>query len=287
MARRRLLFVRNTIGQRSRFSVQRYTEDAVRGGDRRPRALRRGRRLEADLNRAGAVEVTTDDIRHWTREQDPLVFAARRRVRDVRSGEMHWVDPRLGRIARLAAAVAPVAGPLLTELLLDYFVPGAGTVALLRDDEEKQPVTKRDDVELRYGDLVDEIMPQDADYSRFGSTGGSTVPDTSGRQQTFLIFISPDDTAGTLVRPKPPGPIRCDTPFVVYVSYYRNAPGCVRVDFRSVVRGALLYAVEEGVRRCLTSPCTDARARFLSASWGCGFDQAVASVLIEVTCLAT
>jgi hypothetical protein len=61
----------------------------------------------------------------------------------------------------------------------------------------------------------------------------------------------------------------------------------VGVNFRAVVRAALLYAVEEGFRRCRTSPCKDAVSTFLSASWGCGLDMAVASVQIEVVCAST
>jgi hypothetical protein len=284
--------VRNTIGERRRFSVQRFVRDAVLRGQSREAAAASGRRLLQAARRAGAAVITTDDIRHWILEGDPLVFAHRRGLRQIRfDGSVRYLDPELGRIAALASAIAPTNGALLTELFLDWFAPGAGNAVFLSrqddGDEDQEKVPSVADVELRFGDVVDRIMPPDADYSKFGAAGKGFVPDPADPRQVFFLFIGGDDTVSTLAWPRPPGPVECDKPFLVYVSYYRNAPGCVGVNFRAVVRAALLYAVEEGFRRCRTSPCTDAVSTFLSASWGCGLDMAVASVQIEVVCAST
>ena len=276
MSTTRIPIVRNTIGVYSRFSVSRFAADAVLRGDDRRSAIASARRLLRDLRRAGVLVVTTDDIRHWILEQDPLVFQHRRHIRETDfTGRSRYRDSLLARIADLAGIVDALNGALLTELFLDYFVPGAGNAVFLRrddgDEEEKEKVTPLPDVELRWGDIVDQIMPRDADYTRFGSAGSVTAPDPADPRQTFFLFIGGDDTVSTLAWPRPPGPVQCDKPLLVYVSYYRNAPGCAGVNFRSVVRGALLYAVEEAFRQCRTSPCTDAMTRFLYAVWGCAW----------------
>jgi hypothetical protein len=286
-----VLMVRNARGETSRFSLARFVRDATARASSRQAAVADGRRLLRAARRTRLDVLTTDDIRHWIAERDPLVFAHRRTLRELRfDRRWQYEDPALGRIAALAASIAPTNGALLTELFLDAFVAGAGNVLFQQrgdDEDDEEKVTPRADVELRFGDIVDGIMPADADYSTFGSAGKVQVPDPTRPGQTFFLFIGGDETASRLAWPRPPGPVKCDTPFTVYLSYYRDAPGCAGVDFRAVVRGALLYAVEEGVRRCITSPCERALSRFLYASWGCGLDMAVASVRIEVVCLAS
>ncbi|MCI0432315.1 MAG: hypothetical protein L0271_01510 [Gemmatimonadetes bacterium] len=280
--------VRNTVGELTRFSVDRLARGLP--GPSPESRVRAARRFGKDLSRDGAPLITTDDLRHWLLERDPGVLAHRRCVRErTFDGRWRYVDARLGRIAALAETIAPETGDLLTELFLDYFRPGSGSVAFLDDregDGEKPKVAPVDEVELRWGDLANAIMP-DADYTRNGSAGKVRIPDPSDPRQQFFFFVGGDDRLDTLVWPRPPGPILCDTPFIVSERYYRNAPGCAGVVFRTLVRAAFLYTIDEAFRLCRTSPCRDALPKLLFAEWGCGRDTAVAAVDLEVVCLAT
>jgi hypothetical protein len=283
--------VRNIAGVRSRFAFDRFVRDEVLRGNDIASARAAGRQLLRDLRRAGVDFVTTDDIRHWLFERDPLVFTHRRAVRArAADGTWRFIDPALGRIAALAETFLPLDAPLVTELFLDHFRPGASEVRLrVPDDEEaeKEKVPPVADVELRWSDIADGLMPRDADYTGFGSAGKPALPlDPAETRQAFFFFIGADDTVSTLTSPKVPAPIRCDTAFLVLQRYYRSAPGCTGVDYRSLVRAALLYAIEEAFRLCRTSPCTRAVPRLISASWGCGLNHAVASVDLEIVCVA-
>jgi len=235
-----------------------------------------GRQLLADLDRAGVDVVTTDAIRHWMAERDPLVFARRRcvRRRDA-DGRWRYLDPMLGAIVALAGSVAPRVGSILTELFLDLFRPGAGNV-LFQDSpddggEEKAPPVE--ELEEQFGELADSAFPDGADFSRPGGVGRSVDPaDETGKR--ILVFISADDTIDRLIlRPGVrPG---CDERWVLYMYYGRTAPGCARVDYRSITRAAILQAIAYAFRICRLTRCEQPVFKVLDVSWACGADGAI------------
>jgi len=278
--------VRNTAGEVSDFALDRFVRDAVVRGESLEAARAVGRQLLADLRRARVHLVTTDALRHWILERDPLVFARRRRVRARGAAGWRYLDPALGEIAALAELPSLHGSRLATELFLGYFRPGAGEVmAQAAPDPERAPPLE--DLEEQLGDIADGIeWPEAPDYSRWGSVGPTmALPDpTDGRKQLFL-FIRSDGTVTRLRKAGIPDP-GCDEPFLLDANWFRSAPGCANVDFRAVVRACLLQGLAEAFRACQPSRCERAIPKLLHACWGCGSDTASAHAVLEVRCTA-
>ncbi|MGH7332266.1 MAG: hypothetical protein ACREKS_05845 [Candidatus Rokuibacteriota bacterium] len=283
----RIPTVRNTIGERTQFSLDRLVRDAVIDGNEVEAARATGRQLLADLDRAGVDVVSTDAIRHWLAERDPLVFARRRCIRRADGdGRPRYLDPVLGAIAALAESAAPRVGPIVTELFLDHFRPGAGDVLFQAspDDTRKEKAPPLDQLEDPFGELADAAFPDDADFSRPGGVGKRVDPeDETGKR--LLVFISADDTLDLLIlRPGVrPG---CDERWVLYVYYGRTAPGCAGVNYRSITRAAILQAIAYAFRVCRATPCEQPVFKLLEVSWACGADLANVFLRMEVMCLA-
>jgi len=281
--------VRNTLGERTPFALDRFVRDAVLRGEDMESAREAGRQLLADLREARADIVTTDAIRHWLLERDPLVFARRRclRERDL-AGRWRYVDPVLGAIAALAEAVAPEGGRVLPELFLDYFQPGAGAVLFQEEPDERAPMEKvpnLTELEDQLGDVADRIFPE-ADFTGRGSSGTLVWDlDPAETRKRLFYYVFPDDTPQRYVGR--PGILpACDERWLLFVEYWRDAPGCVNVDYRALVRAGLLQAIAEAFRICRPTRCERAVPRILYASWGCGGVGAFAYLQLEVTCLA-
>jgi hypothetical protein len=282
--------VRNTVGEHTLFSLDRFVRDAVLRGDSLERAREAGRQFMADVREAGVDIVTTDGIRHWLLERDPLIFARRRclRERDI-AGRLRYTDPILGAIAALAETVAEDDGRLLTELFLDYYRPAAGAVLYQETPDgvsgprgEKAPDVAVLEKQLR--DVADRIFPE-ADFTSPGRLGTYRTLDPGATQKQFSFVVSQDDTVLRFpIRPVLPA---CDEPWLLLTIYSRNAPGCVNVNYRQLVRAALLQAIAEAFRVCrLLRRCEAAMPQLLYASWLCGADGAKVVLQLEVRCVA-
>jgi len=281
--------VRNTVGERPPFALDQFVRDAVVRGDDLEKAREAGRQLLDDLREAEAGIVTTDAIRHWLLERDPLVFARRRclRERDL-AGRWRYADPVLGAIAALAETVAPEAGRLLTELFLDYFRPGAGEILFQQEPDERTPGEKApdlEDLEDQFRDLADGIaFPDPPDFTGRGKSGTIRKIDPAGTEKNFSVVVFRDDAIIRFpIRPVPP---ECNERWFLLAVYSRDAPGCVNVNYEALVRAGLLQAIAEAFRLCRPSRCERAVPRLLYASWLCSEDTAKAILQLEVTCVA-
>ncbi len=286
MSRTGIPLVRNTIGVIERFSVQKYVATVVgEGGAPRP-ARRDGRRLLRDARRARARIITTDDIRQWREAQDPLVFAHRRTVRERQpDGSWRWVDPRLGRIAALAEAIAPTNGRILTELFIDYFRPGGGEVLFRSDDDTPAPTIE--ELKEKYGGLgaADAfLVPGDPDFSKPGETG-TAIELVDDPRKRFLYYIYPDNAAAR--NGFQPGRLpRCRETWLFRVEYMRTAKGCRNVPYKQYVDEGKLHAFDEAIRICRTTKCPAPVPTIKHLSWNCDEDLAHIIFLFEVDCRA-
>jgi hypothetical protein len=292
MRKRGIPTVRNTVGEHTLFSLDRFVRDAVLRGDNLERAREAGRQFLADAREAAADIVTTDGIRHWLLERDPLIFARRRclRERDL-AGRLRYTDPILGAIATLAETVAEDDGRLLTELFLDYFRPGAGDILFQDAPDERTPREKAPDVadlEKQLRDVADGIaFPERPDYTGPGGSGPFIdFLDPGETRKRLFSCVLPDDTLDRFIGR--PGILpKCDERWLLFADYSRKAPGCVNVNYRQLVRAALLQAIAEAFRVCrLLRRCEAAMPKLLHARWFCGSDIASARLTLEVVCMA-
>jgi hypothetical protein len=282
--------VQNTAGERTPFSLDRFARDAVVRGEDLEVARAAGRQLLADLRHVRARVVTTDSIRHWLMERDPLVFARRRklRTRDLRR-RLRYADPVLGAIAALADVAAPRNGRLITDLFLDYFRPGAGDILFQETPDEKEPREKApdtDELEAQLGDVADGVDFTDADFTRPGFLGWEDfdpyAPDE--RRKRFFFYVKSDDSLDRFAV-RPGRPVDCGERWLLFTTYFRMNPGCVNVNFRALVRAALLQAIAEAVRLC-PPRCKRPVPKLIFGSWACGADIASVRLDLEFACLA-
>ena len=281
--------VQNTAGERTPFSLARFARDAVLRGEDLEVARAAGRQLLADLRRARARVVTTDGIRHWLLERDPLVFARRPwlRARDLR-GQLRYADPVLGTIAALADIVAPRNGRLVTDLFLDYFRPGAGDILFQEAPDDKTPKEKAPDaaeLEAQFGDVADGVDFSDADFTRPSFLGWEDfdpyAPDEPRKR--FFFYVKPDDSLDRFAV-RPGRPVDCGERWLLFATYFRMNPGCVNVNFRALVRAALLQAIAEAFRLC-PARCKRPVPKLIFGSWACGANIATARLELEFVCL--
>jgi hypothetical protein len=288
MSECRIPIVQNTLGERAQFSLDRLVRDVMRDGMDLEAARAAGRQLLADLDCARVDVVTTDAIRHWLAERDPLVFARRRgvRARDA-DGRWRYLDPVLGRITALADTGGPRVGPIVAELLLDYFRPGAGDVLFqdLPDGTMAEKAPKLEELEGSFGALADDLLPTGADFSRPGMAGTIVSPPNETGKRVLVYISANDDIDRDVVRPGVlPG---CDERWVLYLDYGRTAPGCAGIDYRALTRAAIIQAIAYAFRLCRRNPrCNQADVRLLHAVWTCGSDLANVGLRLEVRCVA-
>jgi hypothetical protein len=285
MSKRYIPIVRNTIGQSSRFSVRRYAADAVADGDDIDTAIARGRRLLRDIRRDGAALITTDDIRHWTFERDPLIFAHRRCLRqDSFDGSRRWLDPQLGRIAALATLIAPRSGRALTELFIDYFRPGAGDLLFfMAPPDDKAPLVEDLDEQFAGGETI--LYPGRPDFSKPGEAGTRVADVFTDSRKRFLYFVNPDDTVNrTGFRPgnRP----ACGESWIFRIEYMRKVPGCTNVQYERFAKEAKLQGFAEMFNVC-QAPCPLPVPTIDHIEWFCDEDVAHVIIFFAVKCAGT
>jgi hypothetical protein len=283
MPKRRIPIVRNSSGVRSRFSVNRYASDAIIAGTDREAAFARARRLLKDLLRNRATVVTTDDLRHWTLEQDPLVFAHRRGLRETNfDGSRRFVDPGLGRIAALAALIAPRSGRVLTELFLDYFRPGSGDVLFLMAPDDKAPPIGELEGSVAGADAI--LYPGRPDFSKPGQAGTPVADVFTDRRKRFLYYIQPDDSADrTGFQPgRLPG---CSPEIWLFrMEYMRMVRGCANVQYERLAREARIQAFAEMFNKLCPRNCPLPAPKIRHIQWFCDEDVAHVIIFFEVEC---
>ena len=287
--------VRNSEGVRAPFSLDRFARTLALTGVSLDEARATGRALLADLAATEVREATTDDLRHWLAERDPLVFARRRSLR-TRGADGGWrySDRALGRIAEFADAVAGPLGRAVHELQLDYFRPGASGILFDRaPGEEPRKAPPLEDLEHQLGDDADAAKvldpdqlgsiggsepdggpgpgedPPDADFTKPGSFGRYRDPwsEWARRWRSWSVYAKSDGTIDGFGDAL--GPADCGRPWILYTHLFTHVNRCGGTNFAPHYRAALLQGIAEAYRRCVPTRCEKARVWILYAGWAC------------------
>ena len=304
--------VHNTAGIPTPFSIDRFARTHVASGLDLDSARALGRQLLNDLQQTHTAEVTTDGIRHWLAERDPLIFVARRSLFQVSStGRRTYFDPRLCKIVQISEQIAGGLGLLLHDLHLNYFRPGGGIMAQEGvDDEEEDEIPpfpeegETDPLEEPYGQDADHIRlitpeeldqlregtdldlgtkPEEPDFTKSGKIGSDVFFDNLYEWTIFRRIDGLEDYRGQGREVR----LECGTIWLLYVMFIRDVPDCEGLNFAHDYRAALLRAFAEAFRICRTHSrmCPNAKLWMLYTRWGCDPSVFVFSQF-AVTCVA-
>jgi hypothetical protein len=186
----------------------------------------------------------------------------------------------------LAEQPWPHGSRLVAELVFDHFRPGAVPVAAQAAPEpEKAPPLE--DLEEQLGDLADGLeWPEEPDHSRPGDVGDTyplpPLPDDAEGPKTHAVSAGIDDTVRRVHWKEAPA---CGETFHLHASYFTRV-GAGGVDFRAMVRAAILHGIAEAYRVCQPTRCERPLLKVLHACWGSGATEASAHVVLETTCTA-
>jgi len=281
--------VRNSSGVISPFSVDRFARNAAAGLMQLDEARALARKLLGDINHSGRTLITTDDIRHWVAERDPLVLVSRARLLDERGKPIRGGDPTLAAILDLARTKDDSLTILVADSLIDYFRPGAGQLLQQMSEPEDRPPL--DDLEKAFGEEATLLTPKEADFKKTGHAGPDQqhkeIPQNDKDLYEHFYVEDPEKKQKRLILKKAPE-IECGKEFFIRTTGWFAAPKCQNPQYAKWFRETLLYSLAEAARICSTKVprCPRAKVELRRASWQCGSDVASIILTLKVVCSA-
>ncbi len=258
------IVVVNTKGEKSQFSVARIAKDAAHLGIARGRGFELGRELLNDIHCEGLPRISTDDIRHWLFERDPLVLRSVRRGRGIcELLEFFESVPPEMNFAPIVPFLSMLSAGELSAVEAQRLIFPLGRIPLFPKEKEKKEEKKKEETEeeKQKREYIERIAseitipggppppPWDKGGYKPTQSVDELIADAEKKMLTVHYMRWGDDKStyeSTFFEHE-----KCDDEFKVSVYYGEWVDSCRNVNYEEIFDKARYKAVELALSICL------------------------------------